>query len=142
VSSASGRRGRWTTAVSDESIGDAAAVSRLFRSLYEAVCINRDSEAAAALWSTDADVAMYGSEGEAALGPAAVRELLTTVSESPRTIEFTWSDHAIHLEGDVAWLTAFGSVVVDGRRSEYRTTAIFVRRQAAWKWHTHSGMEP
>jgi hypothetical protein len=128
--------------VAEKAVPEPATISRLFASLYEAVCIRRDGEAAAALWSTDADIAMYGSEGEAARGPVAVRELLKAVSESPRTIEFTWNDHTVHLERDVAWLTAFGDVVVDGRRSEYRTTAVFVRRDGQWQWHTHSGMEP
>lgn len=122
---------------------DEREVVALFEQFYRAICEQRVAANGAALWASDVDVAMLGSErGEVAVGPDAVRRLLDAVATSPRQIAFAWDEHRVHVEGDVAWLTASGTATVDKRDSLYRTTAIFVRRGGRWSWHTYSGSEP
>jgi hypothetical protein len=49
--------------------------------------------------------------------------------------------------GDVAWVNAVGTLRVESpgqeqRIAPYRITAVLVRRDGAWRWHTFSGSEP
>jgi len=51
------------------------------------------------------------------------------------------------MEGDAAWVSAVGELnytPLDGPRQTgpYRLTAVFVRRDRRWLWHTYSGSEP
>ena len=95
------------------------------------------------LWAGDPDIAMLGSSrDEVAFGPAAVRSLLQGIATADVSISFEWNEQRVSVEGDVAWVSAAGVVTVDGAASDYRTTAIFVRREGRWLWHTHAGSEP
>jgi ketosteroid isomerase-like protein len=53
----------------------------------------------------------------------------------------------VHVEGTAAWVNATGTVTLRGdaandRTLPYRVTAVFVRRDGRWRWHTHHGSEP
>ena len=115
----------------------------LFAFLYRLVCDERDADAAIALWAQDEDIALFGSEeGEADVGPAAVHAHLVAIAAAPSAISFAWDERRVHVEGEAAWVSASGTLTVDGRRSLYRATGVFVRREGRWLWHTHSGSEP
>jgi len=115
----------------------------VFASLYRLVCDERDADSAIALWATDEDVALYGSEeSDTAVGLAAVGAHLAAIAASTSAISFAWDELRVHTEGDAAWVNASGSLTVDGRRSAYQTTGVFVRRDGRRRWHTHSGSAP
>ena len=115
----------------------------VFDALYRATCDERDAPAAVALWATDADITMWGSdEDERATGPEEVQALLEAVAASPNDLGFEWEDRNARVEGDVAWVNARGTLWVNGESSPYRVTAVLVLRSGGWLWHTHSGSEP
>lgn len=114
-----------------------------FDALYRSACEERDSAAALALWTTDPDIVMWGSdEDERARGPEEVQALIESVVASPSELGFEWEDRELHVEGDVAWVNARGTLFVNGEGFPYRVTAVLLRRDGAWRWHTHSGSEP
>lgn len=115
----------------------------VFDALYRHACDERDATAALSLWTTDPDVVMWGSdEDERAHGPEELKALLESVCNSPSDISFEWEDRECHVEGDVAWVNARGTLYVNGEPTPYRVTAVLIRRDGAWRWHTHSGSEP
>jgi ketosteroid isomerase-like protein len=62
-------------------------------------------------------------------------------------LSFRWHQRHIHVEQDVAWVNADGEVTVARagaapRTTPYRLTAVLVRRQGTWRWHTFNGSEP
>jgi ketosteroid isomerase-like protein len=115
----------------------------VFASLYRLLCDERDAEAAIALWATDADIALFGSEeSDTGVGPEAVHAHLVAIAAAKSDISFEWRERQVHVEGETAWVNASGTLAVDGRRSAYQVTGVFVRRNGRWVWHTHSGSEP
>jgi ketosteroid isomerase-like protein len=107
------------------------------------VCEERDGAAAFALWAEDDDVTLFGSEvTDTARGPAEVRAHMGTIAGASATIRFAWDDKRVHVEGDVAWVTARGTLSVDGRIAPYQVVGVLVRRAGGWRWHTFSGSEP
>jgi ketosteroid isomerase-like protein len=90
----------------------------------------------------------WGStEDEIAYGPEAVAELLREITGSPTRTSSTWGRRPVTVEGDVAWVNAVGELRVENpdarlKSAPYRTTAVFVRRDDAWRRHTFSGSEP
>jgi RimJ/RimL family protein N-acetyltransferase/ketosteroid isomerase-like protein len=124
---------RWELAV------DALAALATFDALYELVTRARDGEAGGALFADDASVVMWGSEeDERAVGPAAVRDMLRAIAAGEAELAFRWHERRIQVDGDVAWINASGEL----GGTPYRTTAVLVRRDGAWRWHTHSGSAP
>jgi ketosteroid isomerase-like protein len=114
-----------------------------FDALYRAACDERDASGAIALWAADDDITMWGSdEDERATGPEEVHALVEAVAASPNKLGLEWEDKRVRIEGDVAWVNAQGMLWVNGESSPYRVTAILVRRDGRWLWHTHSGSEP
>jgi ketosteroid isomerase-like protein len=114
-----------------------------FHALFRHLCEERDAGAAAALWAEDADVTIFGSERvDMARGPADVRAHLEMIANAQSTIRFTWDDVRAHVEGDVAWVTATGTLTVDDRAAPYQAACILVRREGEWRLHTFSGGEP
>jgi ketosteroid isomerase-like protein len=91
---------------------------------------------------------MWGSEeSEQAIGREAVAELHRGIAALSGELTFRWRQRHVHIEGDAAWVNAAGQVGVRlageaTRVSSYRTTAVFVWRGGAWRWHTFSGSEP
>lgn len=121
-----------------------------FDLLHEALVARRDAEGTLALFVADDDIVMWGSGAEeVALGSAEVGELVRSIAASPQSgsLSFHWRRRLVRIEGDIAWVNAVGEFLEEkaGGGSEagpYRVTAIFVRRDGAWRWHTHSGSEP
>jgi ketosteroid isomerase-like protein len=93
-----------------------AVFDALFRHVYD----ERDAAAAFALWAEDDDITLFGSEvADTARGPAEVRAHMGAIAGSAATIRFAWDDKRVHVEGDVAWVTARGTLSVDGRGSRH-----------------------
>ena len=115
----------------------------VFDSLFRYVCEERAAASASALWAEDEDVTLFGSEqADTARGPTAVREHLEAIAGAAATIRFAWDDRRVHREGDVAWVTATGTLTVDDRVTPYQAACVLVRRDGEWRWHTFSGGEP
>jgi anti-sigma B factor antagonist len=134
--------------VSSAREADEVELLAMFDALYAAATQARDAEAAMRLFAEDADITMCGfDEPEQAIGTTAVGELVGSIVESESAIAFRWSSRRVHVETDVAWVNAVGEFALelaDGgeRTTPYRVTAIFVRRDRRWLWHTHNGSEP
>jgi ketosteroid isomerase-like protein len=110
--------------------------------LFRHVCEERDAAAAVAVWAEDADVTLFGSEqADTARGPAELRAHMEAIAAGA-TIRFAWTDKRVHVEGDVAWVTASGTLTVDDRVAQYQVAGVLVRRAGEWRWHTFSGSEP
>jgi ketosteroid isomerase-like protein len=123
--------------------GPDADIQGLLDDLFRTICDQRDVEAFAALWADDDTITMWGStEGEEATGIDEIRRFGTSIAGSERTFGFSWTERSLHGRGDVAWINATGTVAVDGRRSPYRLTAVFVRVASGWRWHTFNGSIP
>ena len=124
-----------------------AEVLEAFNALFEALTQERDAARGSALFAADEDVVMWGSGAdEHAVGPAAVAELHRAIAARPDTLVFHWRERHVRVEGDVGWVNAAGEVVAPGgdgeQRVPYRLTAVLVRRQGSWRWHTFSGSVP
>lgn len=119
---------------------------RTFEALFTAACIDRDAVTAAGLFADD-DLSFSGSDlAERATTKAELLALLRAIAASPDALRFTWTERRAHVEGDVAWVNAVGSVTVTGPAGErtipYRVTAVLRRRAGRWAWHTFAGSEP
>jgi ketosteroid isomerase-like protein len=115
----------------------------VFEALFRHVCEERDPAAAFALWAEDDDVTLFGSEqGDTARGPAELRMHMEAIAGAKATIRFAWTDKRVHVEGDVAWVTATGTLSVDESVAPYQVACVLVRRAGAWRLHTFSGSEP
>ena len=114
-----------------------------FDALFLHVCEERDADAAFAVWAEDDDITLFGSElSDTARGPAEMREHMEAIAGAGATIRFTWTDKRAHVEGDVAWVAASGTLAVDERVGAYQVVGVLVRRAGEWRWHTFSGSEP
>lgn len=129
-------------------VGMEDEVLSCFHALLDALTKDRDADAAIALYAEDDDVMFWGStEDEIASGPADVAELLRAITVSPTQVTSSWHERPTTVVGDVAWVNAVGQVRVENpgqplKIAPYRITAVFVRRDGAWRWHTFSGSEP
>jgi uncharacterized protein (TIGR02246 family) len=119
-----------------------------FDAFFDRLTIDRDAAAATALFADDDDIWMSGSDlSELAIGREAIAALHRAVVAHPFTLRFKWDERRVHVEGEVAWVNARGTVLVgfEDRESvtmHYRITAVLVRRDGAWRWHTMNGSEP
>jgi ketosteroid isomerase-like protein len=115
----------------------------VFDALFRHVCEERDAAAAFALWAEDDDVTLFGSEqADTARGSADLRAHMEAIAGSAGTIRFAWTDKRVHVEGDVAWVTASGTLTVDEKVAPYQVACVLVRREGEWRLHTFSGSEP
>ena len=119
---------------------------RAFDALFIAACTDRDPATAAALFADDG-LSFSGSDlAERATTKTELLALLSAIAASPDALRFTWTEKRAHVEGDVAWVNAVGSVTVAGpagrRTIPYRATAVLRRRDGRWMWHTFAGSEP
>ena len=118
-------------------------VTDCFEQLFKSILADRDVNAFMDCWASDPDVTMWGSDlHERAVGREALHALGTQIAGSKHLIKFEWDETRVHDEGDTAWLNASGSILVDSERADYRLTAVFVRRDGRWRWHTFSGSIP
>ncbi|MFL5952849.1 MAG: nuclear transport factor 2 family protein [Gaiellaceae bacterium] len=114
-----------------------------FEALFHRVCDERDPDGATALWADDDDVTLFGSERtDTARGPAEIREHMDAIANAGATIRFVWNERHAHVEGEVAWVTAAGTLTIDDRASPYQAACVLVRRDGTWRLHTFSGSEP
>jgi ketosteroid isomerase-like protein len=115
----------------------------VFDALFRHLCEERDAGAAFALWAEDDDVTLFGSEqADTARGPAELRAHMEAIAGASATIRFAWTDKRVHVEGEVAWVTASGTLAVDDRVGPYQVACVLVRRAGQWRLHTFSGSEP
>jgi ketosteroid isomerase-like protein len=106
-----------------------------------------DPGAVAALFCDDEAITFWGSEqDEAAVGPDAVRAFTSAVVAALDDVAVAWDEERVHVEGDVAWFNAAGRFrarsAAGGEDIPYRLTAVLVRRDGVWRWHTFHGSEP
>lgn len=128
--------------------GDQAGVLAAFDELFDALVDRRDAAAGTRMFVADADAVMWGSEQEeCATGHAEIAELHRGIAGSSGALAFRWHQRHAHVDRDVAWVNADGEVTVTRvgaapRTTPYRLTAVLVRRQGRWRWHTFNGSEP
>ena len=119
-----------------------------FDELFDALVTRRDAGAGARLFVEDSRAVMWGSEREErATGPAEIAALHQGIADYPGKLTFRWRQRHAHVHDDVAWVNADGEVTVspvgaEPRTTPYRLTAVLVRRQREWRWHTFNGSEP
>jgi uncharacterized protein (TIGR02246 family) len=126
----------------------ATEILAAFDAFFERLTVDRDAAGASALFADDDDIWMSGSDlPELAIGTEAIAALHRDVVSRPFSLRFTWDKRMVHRDGDVAWVNADGSLLVDYQDREpttmhYRITVVLVRRDGAWRWHTMNGSEP
>ena len=124
------------------------AVLTAFEALDRASDGGGDADAIVHLFTDDAQVTFWGSaEPEEAVGPAGLRALADAIAQAPGSFVVTWHERRVTVEGDVAWVNASGTAAWDPgtgvvKTLPYRATAVAVRRDGAWLWHTFNGSEP
>jgi uncharacterized protein (TIGR02246 family) len=125
---------------------DTAGVLAAFEALFDALLGRRDAEASAQLFVDDG--VMWGSEqDEVASGRPEIAALHRGIAEFDGDLVFRWRLRRAHVDGDVAWVNAAGEVTVapagaTAQTTPYRLTAVLVRREGMWRWHTFNGSEP
>ncbi len=120
------------------------AVLKVFTALLDHIANGRLNETMAC-FSDDADVALHGSEqNDTSLGAAAIREHMAMLYAQPYRLLFDLQPGKVSAHGNVAWVTASGTV----RRSDedarlpYRLTAVLERRRDRWLWQLFTGSAP
>lgn len=98
-------------------------------------------------FAPDADALLVGSElDEIASGPDEIAEFFRTIMSQPLTIAFEWRQTRASVLGDQAWVFATGEAILrtngTERRSPYRLTGVFQRRDGRWLWKHFHGSEP
>ena len=127
---------------------DVDAVLAAFEALDRATENSGDADAIMRLFADDAQVTFWGSaEPEEAVGPMSLRALAEAIVHAPGSFVVRWHERRASVEGDVAWVHASGTAAWDPgtgnvRILPYRATAVAVRRDGAWLWHTFNGSEP
>ena len=116
---------------------------------FDAALERKDVDALVNLFADEPDVELWGSDlSERAVGKLEIRGLLEGLfSRLPESsVRRTFLEPAVHVSGDVAWVTAAGTARWDPggeqRVIPYRVTAVLVRTSDGWRWHTHSGSQP
>ena len=123
-------------------MSDEQDVLDVFDALYETACIQRDAAGALALFVDD-DLFFHGSgPNELARDRDGLRAILDRIAGHAVNLRFSWDTRAVHVVGDVAWITAVGHVAMDDTEAPYRTTGVFLRRAGVWRWQTHAGSVP
>jgi ketosteroid isomerase-like protein len=120
------------------------AVLKAFSTLIDHIANGRLNETMAC-FTDDADVALFGSElSDTSLGAASIREHLAMFYAQPYRILFDLEPGKVSAHGNVAWLTAEGTLRLstDDERRPYRLTAIMERRGNRWLWQRFEGSEP
>ncbi|MBV8445423.1 MAG: nuclear transport factor 2 family protein [Candidatus Dormibacteraeota bacterium] len=107
--------------------------------------VHRDLAGTLACLSSRQEPAVLGSEaGELALGRNGVERFFRRIYATPQPFRFDFPRRSWSVHGDVAWLTADGSVVEPAAtdRKPYRLTAVFIFEDGAWRLALWSGSEP
>jgi ketosteroid isomerase-like protein len=106
----------------------------------------KDLEGILALFSSDADVTMMGSEDwEMGIGPDRVRAIYTRLFTRGDSATWEWKWHQVSSSGSIAWLLATGIVSVTKAGVEtsgpYRLSAVFEQKNGRWYWMQFHGSE-
>ncbi|MBV9413016.1 MAG: nuclear transport factor 2 family protein [Acidimicrobiia bacterium] len=107
--------------------------------------VNRDLAGTLVCLSSRQEPAVVGSEaGEVAMGRDGVEGFFRRIYARPQPFRFDFPSRSWRVQGDVAWLTADGSVLEPTAADDkaYRLTAVFVLEDGAWKLALWSGAEP
>ncbi|MBV9101432.1 MAG: nuclear transport factor 2 family protein [Candidatus Dormibacteraeota bacterium] len=107
--------------------------------------MDRDLAGTLACLSSRQEPAVIGSEAnEVALGRDGVAGFFRRIYARPEPFRFDFPTRSWSVRGDVAWLTADGSVLEPAATEDkaYRLTAVFVVEDGAWKLALWSGSEP
>jgi hypothetical protein len=98
-----------------------------------------------ACFTGDPDCALLGpEEGEAAIGPQALRAFFADLYARDDRILFALPDRRISAAGPVAWFSGEGTyrLSTGGEPRPYRLTGVLERRAGVWLWQLFSGSEP
>jgi uncharacterized protein (TIGR02246 family) len=116
---------------------------------FDTALKRRDVDGIADLFADDPDVELWGSAlPERAVGKLEIRGLLDRLfSALPESsVDRIFEEPRVHVSGDVAWVNAVGSARWESggeqHASPYRVTAVLVRTDDGWRWHTHNGSQP
>ena len=118
-----------------------------FDAVFTAALESRDADAFMDAFVDDDSIRWWGStSAEQLTGRERLRDHAERITQLDGTLGFTWTERTVNVEGDVAWVAGLGAydAFVEGQHlsGEYRITAVLVRRDGAWKWHTYHGSEP
>jgi hypothetical protein len=98
-----------------------------------------------ACFTGDPDCALLGSdEGEAAIGPEALRAFFAELYARPDRVLLSLPERRISALGNVAWIAGEGTYRLSTSDEEhpYRLTGVLERRDGRWLWQLFSGSEP
>lgn len=119
-------------------------VLKTFNALLDHIANGRLDETMVC-FTEDADVALFGSEAtDRAVGPRAIRTHMAEIYARPYRILFDLDPGKVSSNGNVAWLTAEGTVKLstDDDRHPYRLSAVMEKRGGEWLWQRFDGSEP
>ena len=108
-----------------------------------AAVAQRRLEGVLTLFAPDPDTTLIGSSvGEVARGPLEIRGTLERLFAGP-AVSWEWDVVQTSAAGDVAWLLAEATLVVEGQGARpYRITGVLERRSGRWLWTLFHGSEP
>jgi ketosteroid isomerase-like protein len=98
-----------------------------------------------ACFTGDPDCALLGSEeGEAAIGPEALRTFFADLYARPDRLLFTLPERRISAHGNVAWIAGEGTYRLSsgGGERPFRLTGVLERRAGRWLWQQFASSEP
>ena len=98
-----------------------------------------------ACFTGDPDCALLGSgEGEAAIGPEALRAFFVDLYARPHRLLLALPERRISAAGNVVWFSGEGTyrLSTGGEAQAYRLTGVLERRAGRWLWQLFSGSEP
>lgn len=137
-----------TAQVSDTGpMNERTAVWEAFLALDDAFA-RGDVDAVLAGFVSDPDLTLWRSaEAEHAVGPEELRAFLLWMAGLPGSFSVEYSAHRVRVDGDVAWINAEGIGTWDDgagtvKEMPHRVTAVFLRRDGAWRCHTRNGSQP
>jgi len=114
---------------------------------FNEMLAERDLEGTLALFVSDADVSLVGSEaGEIAIGQSELRSFFERIFRRAGTFSFDWRSCQVSAHGDVAWFFADATAIyTEGENVTtvpYRTTGILQRENNRWLIVHYHGSEP
>jgi len=107
-----------------------------------------DVDAVVAGFVADDDLTLWRSaEAEHAVGPEELRRFTEWMTAMPGSFTIAYTEHRVHIQGDVAWINAQGIGTWDDgagtvKEMPHRVTAVFRRVDGRWLCHTRNGSQP